>query len=73
LSGGDLIRQPDGQQGLPQGSDIPVNQIPDLGMSDGTLKTATNGQNAAGGKPPGRCPGRLATYRASRRQAPHGA
>ena len=40
MSGGDLIRQPDGQQGLPQGSDIPVNQIPDLGMSDGTLKTA---------------------------------
>jgi hypothetical protein len=30
LSGGDLIKQPDGQQGLPQGSDIPVNQIPDL-------------------------------------------
>jgi hypothetical protein len=30
LSGDDLIKQPDGQEGLPQGSDIPVNQIPDL-------------------------------------------
>jgi hypothetical protein len=30
LNGGDLIKQPDGQEGLPQGSDIPVNQIPDL-------------------------------------------
>jgi hypothetical protein len=41
VCGGDLIKQPDGQQGQPQGSDIPANQIPDLGMSDGTLKTAT--------------------------------